>query len=36
MKENEYEAPEIEVIFLELQGVLCGSNELMYENDGEW
>lgn len=36
MKDKKYESPEIEVIVLESEGVLCGSNELMYENDGEW
>ena len=36
MKERNYETPDIEVLFLESQGVLCGSNEIMGENEGKW
>lgn len=34
--ERQYAAPEIVVIELQTEGVLCGSNEDLYENEGEW
>ena len=35
-KINVYESPVTEVIELCFEGVLCGSNEHVGENDGEW
>ncbi len=31
-----YESPELEVIELDHEGVLCGSNEIIDENEGVW
>ncbi len=31
-----YESPEIAVLEMESEGVLCGSNELLKENNGVW
>ena len=31
-----YISPEIEVLELYQEGVLCGSNEFVLENEGEW
>lgn len=36
IKNNVYESPVTEVIDLCFEGVLCGSNEHVGENDGEW
>ena len=37
MKQNEvYLSPEIETIDFAYEGVLCGSNELHDESEGEW
>lgn len=36
MKENMYETPEMEIIYLEIEGILCGSNEIIGENEGDW
>lgn len=36
IKSNVYESPVTEVIDLCFEGVLCGSNEHVGENDGEW
>ena len=33
---NHYEAPLIVLIELCPEGVICGSNELLEENEGEW
>ena len=31
-----YSTPEMEIIDIMPEGVLCGSNENVGENDGEW
>lgn len=36
MEENNYISPEVEVLDLSLEGILCGSNELVDENEGVW
>lgn len=36
MEENKYITPEIEVLEVYAEGVLCASNESLYENEGEW
>ena len=36
MADNKYEAPSVEIIYIEIQGVICGSNEPIGENEGEW
>ena len=33
---NEYISPEVEILDLVSEGVLCGSNETLDENDGIW
>ena len=33
---NEYVSPEMEILDLVSEGVLCGSNETLDENDGIW
>ena len=33
---NEYVSPEMEILDLVSEGVLCASNELLEENEGEW
>ena len=33
---NQYEPPMIEVLGLYSEQVLCSSNELLEENEGEW
>lgn len=33
---RKYFAPEVEVLEIEQEGVLCGSNEIVDENFGEW
>lgn len=33
---NEYVSPEVEILGLVSEGVLCASNELLEENEGEW
>ena len=33
---NEYVSPEMEILNLVSEGVLCASNELLEENEGEW
>lgn len=33
---QEYITPELEVLYCQPEGVLCGSNELLEENEGEW
>lgn len=33
---NEYISPEMEILDLVSEGVLCASNELLEENEGEW
>lgn len=36
MEENKYISPEVEVLDVYAEGVLCGSNEYVGENEGEW
>jgi len=36
MEEQKYIAPEVEVLEINSEGVLCGSNEGVGENDGLW
>lgn len=31
-----YEAPELKIMEIEHEGVLCGSNEIIDENEGYW
>ena len=31
-----YLSPEVEILDLHQEGVLCASNEIILENDGEW
>ena len=33
---NEYVSPEIEILDIMSEGVLCESNELLEEYEGEW
>lgn len=33
---NEYISPEVEILDVVSEGVLCASNELLEENEGEW
>lgn len=33
---NEYISPEMEILDLVSEGVLCASNELLEENEGIW
>lgn len=33
---NEYVSPEMEILDIMSEGVLCASNELLEENEGEW
>lgn len=33
---NEYVSPEMEILDLVSEGVLCASNELLEETEGEW
>jgi hypothetical protein len=33
---NEYVSPEMEILDLVSEGVLCSSNELLEEIEGEW
>ena len=33
---NEYVSPEIEILDIMSEGVLCASNELLEEYEGEW
>lgn len=34
--EKTYISPEAEILDVAVEGVLCGSNETMDENDGVW
>ena len=34
--EKEYLAPEVIVMLLNYEGMICSSNELLEENEGEW
>ena len=36
MKDNQYQTPEIVILEINAEGVLCGSNEFVDENEGEW
>lgn len=36
MLEKKYITPEIEVLEVYSEGVICGSNEILDENEGEW
>ena len=36
MEGNKYQCPTVEVLELYSEGVLCDSNEIVYENDGIW
>lgn len=36
MLEKKYITPEIEVLEVYSEGVICGSNEFLDENEGEW
>lgn len=36
MEENEYISPHLTVLDLYSEGVLCGSNEIIDENEGIW
>lgn len=36
MEDKRYETPEIEVLEINAEGVLCASNEILDENEGEW
>lgn len=36
MKENEYISPHLIILEFYFEGVLCGSNEIIDENDGIW
>jgi hypothetical protein len=31
-----YETPEVKIIDVMIEGVLCGSNEIIDENEGAW
>lgn len=33
---KDYISPEMEILDLVSEGVICGSNELLEENEGEW
>jgi hypothetical protein len=34
--ENKYTSPEVEILEIITEGVLCGSNETVKESEGEW
>lgn len=34
--EEEYLAPEVNVMLLNYEGVICNSNEMLDETEGEW
>ena len=36
MKVIEYVSPALSVLEIYLEGLICGSNELLEENEGEW
>ena len=36
MKQEFYESPAVVTLKLYTEGVICGSNELLEENEGEW
>lgn len=36
MKEYEYISPRLTVLDLDPEGVLCASNEMLEETEGEW
>lgn len=36
MTEHKYVTPDMEIIYLDVEGVFCGSNEILYENEGDW
>ncbi len=36
MKQEFYESPAVVTLELYTEGVICGSNELLEENEGEW
>lgn len=36
MEDKRYETPEIVVLEIDAEGVLCASNEILDENEGEW
>jgi len=31
-----YESPEIQILEINTEGILCGSNEIVNENEGYW
>ena len=31
-----YESPEIQILEINTEGILCGSNEIVDENEGYW
>lgn len=33
---NYYMTPKINVMEIDIEGVLCGSNEVVGDNEGEW
>jgi len=33
---KDYISPEMEILDIVSEGVICGSNELLEENEGEW
>ena len=36
MGEKQYQSPEVKVLELYSEGLLCASNEYVDENEGEW
>ncbi len=36
MEENKYISPAIEILHILPEGIICGSNEIIDENEGEW
>ena len=32
----DYQSPEFEILEMQSEGLLCGSNEIVDENDGIW
>ena len=36
LMEKEYISPEVEILDVVSEGVLCASNELLEETEGEW
>ena len=34
--EKEYISPEVDILEIQSEGVLCGSNEVLDEYEGEW